>query len=103
MTENAWTTSVREARAAEAAYRATATGRALMCLVTGPQSAGDVGQAVWPERERVRVANHGGGDYAAQMLLGRLKRAGLVRHAPSDGSTLWEITNAGRARIGNGR
>jgi len=85
------------------ADRTTATGRALTSLLTGPQSAGNVGQAVWPDRERVRVANHGGGDYAAQMLLGRLKRASLVRHAASEGSTLWEITRAGRDRIGHGR
>lgn len=27
---------------------------------------------------------------------GRMRRAGLVRHAPSEGSTLWEVTDRGR-------
>jgi len=45
------------------------------------------------------VSTNGGGDYAAQMLLGRMKKAGLVEHAPSDGSSLWRLTLAGRARI----
>ena len=33
----------------------------------------------------------------AQMLLGRMKKAGLVCHAPSEGSSLWELTATGRA------
>ena len=40
----------------------------------------------------------GGGDYAAQMLLGRLKKKGLVRHSMRfrEGSTVWELTATGR-------
>lgn len=58
-------------------------------------AAGDVGQATWPDRRRVGVSHNGGGDYAAQMLLGRLKKAGLVEHAPSEGSSLWRLTARG--------
>ena len=81
----------------------TASQRALMYLFSHAApgdgvSCFDVGNAVWPDRE-VRcgrgVANGGGGDYAAQMLLGRLKKAGLVEHAPSDGSSRWRLTGEG--------
>ena len=62
----------------------------------------DVGGAVWPDRV-VRsgrgVANGGGGDYAAQMLLGRLKKAGLVEHAPSEGSSRWRLSAKGLAAV----
>lgn len=58
----------------------------------------EVGEAVWPDRT-IRggrgVSVNGGGDYAAQMLLGRLKRAGLVEHAPSAGSSRWRLTAKG--------
>lgn len=55
----------------------------------------DVGHAVWPERGGRVASASGGGDYAAQMLLGRLKKAGLVEHAPSEGSTRWRLTAEG--------
>ena len=48
---------------------------------------------------RFGVSVNGGGDYAAQMLLGRLRKAGLVDQAPSEGSSLWRITMAGCARL----
>ena len=52
---------------------------------------------LWKGKKRGRVVpSRGGGDYAAQMLLGRMKKAGLVRHAPSEGSSLWEVTDLGR-------
>ena len=81
--------------------KTTATQRALLCLYDGGYggvSSGEVGGAVWPERE-IRfgrgVSSNGGGDYAAQMLLGRLKKAGLVEYAPSEGSTRWRLSTKG--------
>ncbi len=68
--------------------------------VHGPSSADLVGGAVWRDRPRGRVTSSGGGgDYAAQMLLGRMKAAGLVCHsrAHREGSTRWEVTPLGRA------
>lgn len=63
----------------------------------GPQAADAVGGVAWAGKQRGRVTSSGGGgDYAAQMLLGRMKKAGLVRHARSDGSSLWECTPAGK-------
>ena len=83
----------------------TATQRALLCLRDGGYSglaAGEVGASVWPERE-VRfgrgVSSNGGGDYAAQMLLGRLKKAGLVEYATSEGSTRWCLSAKGRDKV----
>jgi hypothetical protein len=62
----------------------------------------DVGNATWPERA-VRggrgVSSNGGGDYAAQMLLGRLKKAGLVEHAPSEGSSRWRLSEEGLREV----
>lgn len=66
---------------------------------SGPQSADMVGSILWRDRKRGRVSSsNGGGDYAAQMLLGRMRKAGLVRHARSEGrgSTRWEVTALGR-------
>jgi hypothetical protein len=82
----------------------TASQRALIYLHKDGDHHGvscfDVGNAVWPDRV-IRggrgVSVNGGGDYAAQMLLGRLKRAGLVEHAPSEGSSRWRLTADGLA------
>ena len=82
--------------------RATASQRALLYLSKDGDRYGvscfDVGNAVWPDRV-IRggrgVSVNGGGDYAAQMLLGRLKSAGLVEHAPSEGSSRWRLTAEG--------
>lgn len=64
----------------------------------GPQSADDVGAIVWKGKKRGRVTSSGGGgDYAAQMLLGRMRKAGLVRTINSEGSSRWEVTALGRA------
>jgi hypothetical protein len=64
----------------------------------GPASADMVGAVVWKGKKRGRVTSSGGGgDYAAQMLLGRMKKAGLVRLAHSEGSSRWELTELGRA------
>lgn len=48
------------------------------------------------ERSGHVVANHGGGDYAAQMMLGRLRKQGLVRVANGPGSSTWELTWEGK-------
>jgi len=85
----------------------TASQRALMYLFSSGGNEGvscfDVGDAVWPDRDVVRagrgVANGGGGDYAAQMLLGRLKKAGLVEHAPSEGSSRWRLSTKGLREV----
>ena len=62
----------------------------------------DVGNAAWPDRVigfSRGVSVNGGGDYAAQMLLGRLKKAGLVEHAPSEGSSRWRLSAKGRREV----
>src|SRR5680860_455088 len=85
--------------------KTTATQRALLCLHDGGYSGlscGEVGAGVWPEREcrpGRGVSVNGGGDYAAQMLLGRLKKAGLVEYAPSEGSTKWCLSTKGRNEV----
>lgn len=79
----------------------TATARALRYLAAnGPSPADLVGAAVW-EGEGVRrgktTSMGGGGDYGAQMLLGRMRKAGLVRVAHGDAHTSqWELTELGR-------
>jgi len=81
---------------------ATTTQRALLCLRASGWngiSAGEVGESVWPDRVigfGRGVSSNGGGDYAALMLLGRLKKAGLVEYAPSEGSTRWRLSTKGR-------
>lgn len=85
--------------------KTTATQRALLCLYAsgyGGVSCGEVGGAVWPERVICfgrGVSSNGGGDYAAQMLLGRLKKKGLVEYAPSAGSTQWRLSTKGRDEV----
>jgi DNA-binding transcriptional regulator PaaX len=59
----------------------------------------DVGNAVWPDRTNRIASGSGGGDYAAQMLLGRLRKAGLVEHAPSEGSSRWRLSQKGLAAV----
>ena len=83
----------------------TATQRALLCLHEGGYngvSSGEVGEAVWPDRV-IRfgrgVSSNGGGDYAAQMLLGRLKKEGLVEYAASEGSTRWRLSTSGLQKV----
>ena len=90
---------------AAAPPKTTPTQRALLCLYESGYSgvsSGEVGGAVWPDRE-IRcgrgVSSNGGGDYAAQMLLGRLKKAGLVEYAASEGSTRWRLSTKGRDEV----
>lgn len=84
----------------------SSTERALLYLYTAAGHAGvaacEVGGAVWPDRELRGgrgVSHNGGGDYAAQMLLGRLKKAGFVEHASSEGSSRWRLSVKGLDEI----
>ena len=84
----------------------TASQRALLYLYADGRRDGvscyEVGSAAWPDRV-IRggrgVSSNGGGDYAAQMLLGRLKKEGLVEYAPGEGSTRWRLSAKGRQAI----
>lgn len=77
------------------------TYRALVILAgRGPMAAGDFGGDLWLGQKRGRtVSSNGGGDYAAQQFLGRLRKLGLVRTARETdawrGSSRWEITPEG--------
>jgi hypothetical protein len=77
----------------------TATDRALLALRGGSCGCHEVGSAVWGESRTGRIASvNGGGDYAAQMLLGRMRKAGLVRTTHDPGSSRWELTPSGEER-----
>jgi hypothetical protein len=73
--------------------------RVLRALVSGPKSAGEIGVVIWPNRTGRITAVQGGGDYAAQMLLGRLRKDGLVRTQHSEGSSIWELTEKGWTEV----
>ena len=56
-------------------------------------SASMVGAEIWDNKKRGRVvASQGGGDYAAQMLLGRMRKKGWVNTLFQDGSSQWVVT-----------
>ena len=70
--------------------------RAVDALRRGPLTASLVGAVVWRTVRRGRIsASHGGGDYAAQMLLGRMRRKGWVERVLCAGSSVWTLTVAG--------
>ena len=73
------------------------TFKALVILTReGQISADDFGASLWKDKKRGRVTSSGGGgDYGAQMFLGRLKKRGYARSAHTLGSSLWEATAAG--------
>jgi hypothetical protein len=77
------------------------TTRVLRYLIEhGPSGCSMVGTVIENRRSRRGgVSTNGGGDYAAQMLLGRMKKVGLVEHAPSEGSTRWQATRAGQDKL----
>jgi len=73
----------------------TTTQRAILYLHKhGPSSASDVGTVIDNRHGRIAAVT-GGGDYAAQMLLGRMRKAGIVRVGNYEGASRWELTIAG--------
>lgn len=77
----------------------TVSDRVILCLgKVDSTSASIVGAIVWPNRTKRGAANHGGGDYAAQMLLGKLRKQGLVQTTHHSGSSRWALTAKGRLR-----
>lgn len=74
------------------------TYNALVILTgRGPMSADEFGTDLWAGRKRGKTSsNGGGGDYGAQMFLGRLKKLGFARTTHDPGSSRWEVTPAGR-------
>jgi hypothetical protein len=58
-----------------------------------------IGAGLWPHSKRKTTSMGGGGDFAAQMLLGRLRRRGWARVLPGSGSSRWTFTPAGRAEL----
>jgi hypothetical protein len=60
----------------------------------GPSGCSDIGTVIDNRHGRISSAS-GGGDYAAQMLLGRMRKQGLVRVANYEGSSTWELTQGG--------
>lgn len=63
----------------------------------GEADAGSIGAHLWRDRKGRGISASGGGDYAAQMLLGRLRKAGLVTTSSGEGATRWTLTPSGRA------
>lgn len=78
--------------------RLSARDRVVLYLGSGQRAASEVGAYLWPSPHRRGCASHGGGYYAAQMLLGRLRKRGLVRVAHGPGSSRWELTESGTRR-----
>ncbi len=81
-------------------YRSSATQRVLHQLYGGKAlTACEIGTSLWGDTRRGRVSSAwGGGDYAAQMLLGRMRKRGLVRveFDPNPGASKWIITHNGK-------
>jgi hypothetical protein len=74
------------------------TYNALVILTgRGPMSADMFGVELWRGKKRGKTTSMGGGgDYGAQMFLGRLKSLGYARTTHTEGSSRWEATPAGR-------
>lgn len=62
-------------------------------------AASELGPRLWPNRSGRIVSTNGGGDYGAQMLLGRLRKAGLARTLNTEGSSRWALTSEGLKRV----
>lgn len=79
----------------------TKTERAIVILAEAGHnglSADMFGALLWANEKRGQTSsNGGGGDYAAQMMLGRLRKQGLVRTKHTEGSSVWEVTPFGMA------
>ncbi len=72
--------------------------RYLMSIFPDGDSCSGVGSHAWghDERHGAISAVQGGGDYAAQMLLGRMRTQGWVNTLVSSGSSVWAIEPEGR-------
>lgn len=69
----------------------------VILLGDGPMVAVDFGARLWGDRKRGKTTSMGGGgDFGAQMFLGRLRRLGFARTTHDPGSSRWEITAIGR-------
>lgn len=63
----------------------------------GPMSADDFGCDLWRDMKRGKTTSSGGGgDFGAQMFLGRLRRLGFAQTTHDPGSSRWEATSVGR-------
>ncbi len=65
----------------------------------GSMPASMIGAHLWPNRKTRGSAVQGGGDYAAQMLLGKLRAQNLVRTLNDEGSSRWALTGSGWHRV----
>ena len=61
-------------------------------------TAGEIGGILWQARKGRISSVNGGGDYAAQMLLGRMRKSGLVRVHPRSITSVWILTPEGKER-----
>jgi predicted transcriptional regulator len=93
------------ARAVELAHATASLPSVTECALVFLAEAGHhglgastLGARLWPSRTSKGCSNGGGGDYAAQMLLGRMRKAGLVRTQRTEGSSVWEVTPLGMAK-----
>jgi hypothetical protein len=82
---------------------ASQTYQALALLEREPMVASAFGAELWRHRARGRtVSANGGGDYAAQCFLGRLRKRGLVETDKSPAGSMvsiWTLTPAGRRAL----
>lgn len=77
------------------------TVRALRLLAKAPLYSGEFGAELWRERKGKATSMGGGGDYAAQCFLGRMRKQGLAQTQHTEGSSVWEITPLGREQLLN--
>ena len=87
---NAHKPTMRQVRALIILYQDGRYDAELGCFTFGEDYFG-------PDRTGRIAAHGGGGDYAAQMILGRLRKRGWAELAPSPGSSRWRCSVSGRA------
>jgi hypothetical protein len=79
-----------------------ATARALLVFAAFGKDgacAANFGAKMWPTSTRKATSMGGGGDYAAQMMLGRLRKAGFVQVQSGSITSIWELTALGRREV----